>query len=211
MSAVCAKLHELLTSLPRFHFPFDVSLIPLNGIYILFEDGELAHGTDRIVRVGTHNGDNRLSKRLIEHFVKENKDRSIFRKNIGRALLKRANDPFLAQWEIDLMSREARRVYGDSVDKARLKEVEGQVTNYMRSHFSFVVVPLSTFDARHLWESRLISTVGQCKDCIPSVNWLGHFSPREEIRTSGLWNVQGLNKTPMNDEELERLRKMVNK
>jgi hypothetical protein len=93
MSAVCTELHELLTSLPRHHFPFDASRIPLNGIYVLFEDGEVAHGTDRIVRVGTHNGDLRLSKRLIEHFVNENKDRSIFRKNIGRALLHRANDP----------------------------------------------------------------------------------------------------------------------
>ena len=211
MSTVCAELHELLTSLSRHYFPFDASRIPLNGIYVLFEDGETAHGTDLIVRVGTHNGDDRLSKRLVEHFVQENKDRSIFRKNIGRAVLNRANDPFLAQWEIDLMSREARRVYGDSVDKAKLKEVESIVSNYIRSHFSFVVVPITTYEARNLWESLFISTVAQCRECKPSVNWLGHFSTKEEIRTSGLWNVQGLNKIPMKYAELERLRELVNK
>jgi hypothetical protein len=35
---------------------------------------------------------------LKEHFVNENKDRSIFRKNIGRALLNKDNDYFIEQW-----------------------------------------------------------------------------------------------------------------
>ena len=39
---------------------------------------------DRIVRIGTHTGENQLRSRLMQHFVKENKNRSIFRKNIGR-------------------------------------------------------------------------------------------------------------------------------
>jgi hypothetical protein len=54
--------------------PFDDSPIPLNGIYILFEDGEIAHGTNRIVRIGTHTGKDQLFSRLKQHFIQENKD-----------------------------------------------------------------------------------------------------------------------------------------
>ena len=62
---------------------------------VLFETGELAHGADRIVWVGTHTGSNEMPSRLKQHFLKENKDRSIFRKNIGRALLNRRRTLYL--------------------------------------------------------------------------------------------------------------------
>ena len=39
---VCPELHRILERLPHHHFPFDDALIPLNGIYVLFEDGEIA-------------------------------------------------------------------------------------------------------------------------------------------------------------------------
>ena len=51
MSEICHRIHVLFSKLPELEFPFDSSMIPRNGIYILFEKGEVAHGTDRIVRV----------------------------------------------------------------------------------------------------------------------------------------------------------------
>lgn len=45
--SMCESLHEWANSLPTFRFPFDDSVIPLNGIYILFEKGEVAHGAKR--------------------------------------------------------------------------------------------------------------------------------------------------------------------
>ena len=77
----------------RLGFSDGFTNVPLNGIYLLYERGELGHGADRIVRVGTHTGKNQLVSRLKQHFVHENKDRSIFRKNIGRAILNRQQDP----------------------------------------------------------------------------------------------------------------------
>src|SRR4051812_33329339 len=91
---ICAGLHAWAGSLPRHEFPFSGSTIPGNGIYLLFEKGEEAHGGDRIVRAGTHTGVGQLLSRLHQHFVVENKDRSIFRKNIGRALLNKTKDPY---------------------------------------------------------------------------------------------------------------------
>ena len=75
----CDKIHRWANTLKVFKFPFDETRIPLNGLYILFEKGERAHGVNRIVRVGTHTGQNQLRSRLRQHFLTENKDRSIFR------------------------------------------------------------------------------------------------------------------------------------
>lgn len=47
----CVKLHHLFNNMERLNFPFDEYKIPLNGIYILFEKGEMGHGKSRIVRV----------------------------------------------------------------------------------------------------------------------------------------------------------------
>jgi len=79
MSEKCKQLHQWFNNLERISFPFDDRKIPRNGIYILFEKGETAHGMDRVVRIGTHTGKNQLRSRLKQHFIKENKDRSIFR------------------------------------------------------------------------------------------------------------------------------------
>ncbi len=38
-----------------FSFSVDARALPLNGIYLRFEKAETAHGTNRIVRVGTMN------------------------------------------------------------------------------------------------------------------------------------------------------------
>jgi len=88
-----------------FSYPFELDKIPQNGIYFLFEKGEIAHGYRRIVRVGTHTGENQLRNRLSQHFFNENKDRSIFRKNVGRAILSKNCDPYLSVWELDFTTR----------------------------------------------------------------------------------------------------------
>jgi hypothetical protein len=50
--SVCEALHERANSLQAFRFPFDEGRIPINGIYILFEKGETAHGTNRLYGSG---------------------------------------------------------------------------------------------------------------------------------------------------------------
>ena len=88
-------LHELFNILKRFTFPYRKRIgkkwiVPRNGIYIFFEKGETITTSDgrvldRIVRVGTHEKDNRLFNRIDQHF-KGNIKSSIFRKDIGEAL-----------------------------------------------------------------------------------------------------------------------------
>lgn len=137
---VCEHLHTWANSLPIFRYPFSLGSIPANGIYILFEHGETGHGTNRIVRIGTHRGNGQLPARLYQHFIWENKDRSIFRKNVGRALLNRDNDPFLPFWHLDLTTRRMRAAHAQ-IDTQRQLDIEHAVSTYMRESFSFVVNP----------------------------------------------------------------------
>lgn len=142
---------------------------------------------------------------MLQHFVKENKDRSIFRKNIGRALLNRDEDPYLAEWERDRTSRADRARYGAEGDPAKRQSVEARVTAYLRERFSFVVFRVDEKSERLMLESRMISTLSHCEDCRPSADWLGLHSPKQRIRESGLWLVNELYKESLSPEEVAHL------
>lgn len=209
MSEICCRLHQLFLGIPKFKFPFEWSVIPKNGIYVLFEKGEIAHDVDRIVRVGTHTGNDQLRSRLKQHFITENKDRSIFRKNIGRAILKKDGDDFLEQWEIDLTTREAKRKYVGSLDFTRLQVTEKRVTEYIQRNFQFITFSVEEKIDRLQWESRLISTISLCDECHPSASWLGSHSPKDRISESGLWLVNELYKQPLSEGDYEVLKSMI--
>lgn len=210
MSKNCNTIHQWFNEMKKFTFPFNKQEIPENGIYILFEKGEFAHSTNRIVRIGTHTGQNQLRSRLFQHFLKENKDRSIFRKNIGRALLNKDKDVFLEKWELDLTTRNARNLYSDSVDFEKQKEIEKRVTKQIQDNFSFIVFQIDEKDKRLEFEAKIISTVSLCEKCKPSENWLGNLSPKEKIRKSGLWLVNELWKTPLNGGDMIELKLLLN-
>jgi hypothetical protein len=192
MTDACNYLHDALSRLPRLKRE-DLSKVPLNGVYVLFEKGERGHGVDRIVRIGTHRGQNNLAPRIREHLYTPNKDRSIFRKHVGRCLLARAEDTFLAQWEIDLTTKASREMNVQNIDRFRLQEVENEVTRYIIDNFSFAALSFDEQSERLHVENCLLSTIFHCQDCGPSDNWLGKSHPKSAIiRNSGLWNVQGL-------------------
>jgi hypothetical protein len=206
MSELCRDLHLLVNGMPCFAYPFNSHLLPLNGIYIMFEDGELAHGGNRIVHIGSHTGEDKLRSRLLEHYEIENKDRSIFRKHIGRAMLNRDHDPFIRQWELDLTPRIAREKYAHSIDTVKQKAVESAVTEYIQSRLRFVVICVPDKDRRMNLESKIISSVSTCGECHPSPHWLGSYSPKEKVRESGLWNINGLYNQPLSAYDLDCLR-----
>lgn len=206
---LCKEIHPLFNDMERLSFPFDEKKVPLNGIYVLFEKGENAHDGDRIVRVGSHTGKDQLKSRINQHFLSENKDRSIFRKNIGRALLNRTKDPYLKVWELDLTTRDSKEKFGDLIDSEKQDEIEKQVTKQLQENFSFVVFSINDSEERLEFESKLISTISHCRGCNPSKEWMGFHSPKQKIRESGLWLVNELYKEPLSGEELKRLKKLI--
>lgn len=208
-----SRLHKLFNEQKRFKFPFKQreDEIPRNGIYIIFEKDEVFQNIDRIVRVGTHTGDKQLRSRLDQHFVKENKNRSIFRKNIGRCLLNKDNSQYLNLWELDVTSRADREKNLKLLDLEFEKKIEKKISEYIQNNLSFCVFQVDTKEQRLFWESRIISTLAGSNELIPSNEWLGNYSTKEKIKASGLWQVNELYNEMMTEQEFEILKAIVTK
>lgn len=199
-------LHVLFNQMKRYTWQ-DISEIPFeNGIYIMFERGESLYGIDRIVRIGTHNKQNNLKQRLENHFIRENSDGSIFRKNIGKAFLSKSDDQYLRIWELDTSKPQIKQQYVDSIDIRKETALEKEISNYMRNNISFTCFPVDTEDERIKLEEAIIATLNNAPTFRAGTNWLGNDSPIPEIKNSGLWNRRGLNTIPINKEELECLK-----
>lgn len=209
MSHDCQRVHEVFRSCERHSFPFDPTSLPLNGVYVVFERGEFGHKGDRIVRVGSHNGDGQLGPRLNQHFVKMRKDRSIFRKHVGRCLLTKNSDPYLDAWELDTTSRAGKLKHGHLLDPVKQLEVEKQVSATIQANLTFVVLPVATRAERLGLESRLIATLSHCNECGPSRDWLGQYAPNTKIAKSGLWNIQHLWKDALTGSDVTRLDELL--
>jgi hypothetical protein len=172
--------------------------------------------TSRIVRVGTHK-ENHFQSRISEHFLLNEvtkmqftianpkpSDRSIFRKNIGRALLNKENDRYLEIWNKDFTTKDKRLKFNPirNIDKER--QIESQITRILRESFSFRYIPLEGQERRigkNGLERRLIGTISCCSLCQPSNNWLGKYSPIPEIRNGKLWLSQHLHSMPLNEQD----------
>lgn len=201
------RLHKLFCSMPRYTGD-QINDIPfLNGIYIIFEKGEQYYEMDRIVRVGTHTSPDRLKVRLLDHFVRENHDGSIFRKNIGKAILNAYHDPYLTVWTMDTSKPENRR-YMDPVKNA---ETERRVTKFLHENFTFTVFQVPEKDERLRMEEAIIAALNADPIFRPSLKWSGLYSPDHEIRESGLWLKQGLDGRPITEEEFRRLLELCSK
>jgi hypothetical protein len=214
----CERLHQLFNGMELHRFErSDIQRLGFdNGVYIVFEEGEKAHGGNRIVRVGTTTGNKTiLADRLLEHY--EDEGRSIFRNHIALCLLKKNGDPYNLMG-LFLKSKIDRNKWKKTANNEELKAfqvINETVSSYIRKNCSFAAFPVGK-EFRRSWETRIISTVYSCPNCEASENWLGNISlrsvsPRREIICrSGLWNVQGVNnKNVLTGDELAELEKIV--
>ena len=203
MTIVTEKVYELIRTLPRFGFPVPISSIPPSGIYLFFEQGEAFElgntQFDRITRVGTHNADDRLPKRLKQHYgnlrsLGGNKNASAFRRHLGGALLCRSNpcDPRIDEW---LRHGGKRPV-----------DVEVLVSQTLREDFTFTCIPVATKDERRELEAGLIGLLSQRPIGMPTARWLGNHARAPEVRKSGLWNVHATRSTPLTLNQFGRLK-----
>jgi hypothetical protein len=226
MSLACERLHDLLQTLPETCWPFNSERLPQNGIYFFYELDEMwgHHGIrQRIVRVGTHREGN-FRSRIADHYLIDErkmrfnpdqaapKDRSIFRKNIGLALLHRDGDPYEALWSIDFTTRASRERMGARRDVIKEKQIEGSVTRILRERFAFRSIELEGQERRmgsQGLEAALIGTLAKCRKCGPSPSWLGRFSPRPKIASSGLWQEQHLQAAELTQDLMAELAALI--
>jgi len=198
----CRGIHKILESLPEYNSKTPNSEFPTNGIYFFYEEGEFCtHGNEgqkRIVRVGTHRGDENFRSRINNHY-RGNKNSSVFRKHLGGALMRRKdpNDRRLKQWL--------------EQDAPTFQEMEIEVTLELKEHFSFRCIPVEDKKERLQLEEELIATIAKCDKCKPSENWLGNFAADELVRKSGLWNHQHVtSKNYASEKTIERLEDLAN-
>ena len=162
---ICVELHQYIWTLPRYIYPIKWDELPRNGIYFQFENGEQAHGGDRIVRVGTHRQANRLALRIKSHF-NGTRSNSIFRSHVADALGSK---------------------YGGEIE-------EDEISDYIQKNISFSVITCgNSKEEREDLERKAIEIISSCTQHSPSSKWLGCHSPKPAIIASGLWNVQGVN------------------
>lgn len=202
---LCKAVHLLFNRMPRMDYQM-IAKIPFeDGIYIMFEKGQKQAELDRIVRVGTHTAEGRLKARLKDHFISQNKDGSIFRKNVGKALLNKNNDPYLDLWTLDMSNKKNVA----TIDKEIVAEIENAVSDYLHNNISFVCFPINNKEARLRIEEALISLLNCSDDFYPDNNWLGKCSPVDRINRSGLWLTQGLDAEPLSVEEFRFIKDSI--
>lgn len=221
----CLWLHKQIERLPLIEYPFDLGKLSDDGIYFFYEKGEVwGHGGSkpRIVRVGAHRSGN-FKSRLNDHFVfNENKmnfnamqpapkERSIFRKNIGRALLNKQKSDYLRIWEMDFTDRESRDKGNHLRNIEFEKKVESRISGLLRKTFSFRYIAVENEMGGKGLESRLIGTIAQCELCYPSRGWLGLHSPIDKICKGKMWLVQHLDSSGITSNDKIRIKKIFDK
>jgi hypothetical protein len=173
---------------------------PKRGVYFFFEDGELRSGSGegpRVVRIGTHalkaGGKTSIWNRLSQHRgpLKTgggNHRGSIFRLHVGTALKKREHWTEDAAEEWGIGSSRGRAV------RDRERPLEVAVSKHIRQMpFLWLCVNDEPGPGcmRGWIERNAIGLLSGFHEVIdpPSTGWLGHWADREDIRCSGLWNV----------------------
>ena len=180
------------------------------GVYFFFEPGESRESGDapRVVRVGSHTGGrSTVESRIVsEHAV--DWGRSVFRRHVGGALIRSGRvDRFLPSTDRErwaqswIASRRKRAVHHrrSELDPA-LHFLHSHVTGIVRQ-MTFVWVKVEELDTRLKLEKEVIRLLSNCHRACRVVDsasaaWLGRFAYPEEIRLSGLWNVQQVRRPP---------------
>ena len=210
MADLYKHIHEFFNSLNRYSFPYDKKeleeITDKNGLYILFEKGEKFNNNDRIVRIGSHDSNDRLIKRLRDHFLSKKQRKSIFRKHIGRCFLIDEKDNYLDIWNKPFNKIADKEKYKDIVDLEYEQQYEELITAHIRTNLSFAVIPkvYKKYDRDRL-EEGLIASLAQSDLKISSANWLGNKHPDIRIRQSKIWNIEYLNGNPITETEFNNL------
>lgn len=172
--------------------------VPKQGIYFFWQAGEnrmTAPFDGRVVRIGTHavskGSTATLWNRLRTHRGGQdgsgNHRGSIFRLHVGQAFLKKMKkDAEFATWGIGQSASADIRL-----TEAEIELEVSRIIGEMPVLWLGVADEASPDSDRAYLERNLIALLAGSTGPfdLPTKNWLGNWSTREAIRTSGLWNV----------------------
>ncbi len=182
---------------------------PTRGVYFFFEPSEARRDSGagmRVVRVGTHavtaGSKSTLRQRLGQHRGSMsgggNHRGSIFRHLIGQALLASGGLPPCNSWGVKNDKRKATEAL--QINRETLDTAEGPVELAVSKHIAampFLWLGIDDEPSRDSLRSvveqnaiALLSNHERSEIDPPSGDWLGHYSNRNLVRESGLWNQQ---------------------
>lgn len=179
---------------------------PARGLYFFCETEKIRSGAERrVVRIGTHGlktgSRSTLWGRLLQHrgaadYGGGNHRGSIFRLLTGIALARRDGIRLPPSWGVGSDPGAAAKRLG--ADRANVKRAEADLeTRVSRYIGAMPFLWLDVGDApgpasdRGVIERNAIALLSGYREPAPdppSSEWLGHFSDRERVRRSGLWN-----------------------
>lgn len=181
---------------------------PERGVYFFFSPGETREDSDqlRVTRIGTHavseGSSTTLWDRLKQHYGTGSRSKnhphggnhrgSVYRKRVGEVMIHRDGvQEDYPSWD-DRWSNISR-----DRDEVRDEEypLEKDVSQFIRSQpFLWIRVgdePSKNSERSKIEQNAIALLSNYQKEAIDprSSEWLGNHSPKEEIRESGLWNV----------------------
>jgi hypothetical protein len=170
--------------------------MPASGVYLFFDEREkrLKRADQlRVVRVGTHGvasgSKASLRNRMRTHFGtvagEGNHRSSVFRLHVGRSLINSGLMPSISSWGL---------VATDKNTLLAERELEQAVSRYLsRLYVLLIAVPGEsdkTNDRAYVEQNLIALLSNKCRPLDPpNSDWLGLSSAKQEIRKSGLWNV----------------------
>lgn len=180
------------------------AMLPKRGIYFFFEPNEQRMSSPfeyRVTRIGTHSvslgSKSTLWNRLRTHRGGRdgigNHRGSIFRLHVGDALLRKSQlEPLFPTWGSGQSA--AREVRASEIE---IELAVSEVIGDMPVLWLEVGDGASADSDRAYLERNLIALISGHTGPIdlPSNQWLGRWSSRDAIRTSGLWNVNHVRET----------------
>ena len=175
--------------------------LPERGVYFFREPGEERPHTGgglRVVRVGistaTKESKATLRTRLRQH-RRDNHRSSVFRKHIGRSLIERDGLKY-PKW--DCTDKDLSPL--GSAERKAIKENEApleQRVSAVIGPMQFLWLAVEEFTLRKSIERNAIALLSNFdRDVLdpPSSNWLGKWHTQPEVRDSGLWNIDHVDK-----------------
>lgn len=175
---------------------------PTRGVYFFFEPGEyrrVDRDNLRVVRVGTHGvsagSKSTLWTRLRTHRGTDegtgNHRSSIFRLHVGASIIARSGiDLTHRTWGLGQSAEASIRETETSLEQEASKYICSMSILWVAINDA----PGPTSDRAYIERNAIGLLAGPTGSVdTPSSNWLGLYSPRPSIRTSGLWNLDHIN------------------
>jgi len=182
---------------------------PQRGVYFFFEDGEFREDgvTPRLVRIGTHGlrpSKSTLWGRLVQHKGSTggslpgggNHRGSVFRLHVGSALLASGGWPEAIQssWSVGGSATAGVRTIEYPLERAVSERIG--VMPFLWIGVDDPATPVSDRGVIERGSIALLSNLDRDPVDASSPDWLGQWAERNEIRGSGLWNVNHVYEDP---------------